>query len=166
MRTIRIYLAAPWSSRDLAGDWARGLRDLGYTIVSTWHDAPPEMNEPDAPTRETVYGPLSDKALQAIAVRDMSELNTADVLVLLDTGVSEGKATEFGVALTLGIPRIVVVFPGVPLTNGFYVGATRVSGFLQLQNALQKHSGDLQLDYLPVPQDFTAFPEEPSGEST
>jgi hypothetical protein len=101
---MRVYVAAPWDDRIVAGDFAVTLRHMGFEITRYWWDV--ECDEDD-------YTLLGEHA-----VEDIYAVEDADAFVLLQTSKSEGKAVEMGVALASGIPVIAVLF-GKTLSNIF-----------------------------------------------
>jgi nucleoside 2-deoxyribosyltransferase len=94
MSPLYIYLAAPWSFRHRARVVASLLRAEGHTITSHWHDIEADTKDPET--------------LQMEAMHDLSDIDEADILVLLNTETSEGKAVEFGYALAQGLLLMVV----------------------------------------------------------
>jgi len=95
---IRVYLAAPWADRELMFERAAKFDMTGALEITHrwWFD--------------TVEGGYSApvEELAVFAQRDFEGAATADVVVVFQTGLSEGKAVEQGIALALGIPIISV----------------------------------------------------------
>jgi hypothetical protein len=95
------YLAAPYSARPVAARLAGDLEQIGYTVVSSWHQGAP-------PPSDVV--PTPDQ-LRDAAARCLTDLRRADVLVLLTWDVagglpllgidSGGRHVETGYALAL-----------------------------------------------------------------
>jgi nucleoside 2-deoxyribosyltransferase len=92
----RVYVAAPWLDRASAAEVATILECNGYHITHKWWIF--EGAEEDT----------SWEFKQICARQDMEGVRTADVVVLLNTQKSEGKATEQGMAIAYGIPIIVL----------------------------------------------------------
>ena len=100
---MKIYLAAPWTHKDAARAVATDLTTNGHTITTRWwdHRDVPGYRSPTCSEEE--FAELAEQA-----TLDLEGVTMADVFVLLNTGVSEGKAVEMGYALSLGIPIICV----------------------------------------------------------
>ena len=101
--SLRIYVAAPWSNRDVAATVARQLRDKGHVITHDWWSYEGEATNGMDP---------DDKFMKQCADDDYRAVRTADLLLLLnlqDRGKeTSGKAVETGLALAWGIPIIMV----------------------------------------------------------
>lgn len=100
-----VYLAGPWSDRDLARRTAARIEAWGYAISEAWWD------HEDSTTPEE---------LQRQALKDLDGVLRADIFVVLQAAKSEGKATETGIAIGNGMPIIVVRYDGVEATNIFH----------------------------------------------
>ena len=100
---MNIYLAAPWAHKETAREVAAVLEAEGFTLASRW------LREHKDST--------DHRELQREAVNDLEDLDNSDVLVLLNLGKSDGKATEFGYAYRSQLPIIVV---GSATGNVFY----------------------------------------------
>jgi nucleoside 2-deoxyribosyltransferase len=108
-RAIKIYIAAPSANRAEAARAAQAFTAAGFKVVSRW-------------TSEHKVGlkfedPASFAALQQEAIDDIRDIVLADVFVILNLQMSEGKATELGIAYMLGKPVILV---GKRRINVFY----------------------------------------------
>ena len=90
---MKVYVSAPWIDVSLANAAAGALTGAGFRVVSRWHDLS-LWNE--------------HRALGIQAVRDLEDLWDADALLLLNTRLSEGKAVEFGWALSHHLHLVVV----------------------------------------------------------
>ena len=97
---MRVYIAAPWICKDAARDAAVLFSDAGFVITKRWwdHREVPGYLEHDDHIEE----------LRQQAREDFEGVLTADLFVLLNLSKSEGKAVETGIALTWGIPIILV----------------------------------------------------------
>lgn len=96
-RYPRIYLAGPWVRRAEVRIARNVFVQSGITVGSRWIDFDAgSVNEydPSVQARE--------------ALNDWEDLHEAEALVLLNLEKSEGKAVETGIALTRGIPVIVI----------------------------------------------------------
>lgn len=120
---LRVYLAAPYGTRDSLAQAATAIRDLGFVVVSSWLEEPFRMTPGST-------GPAPDlkaETLLPIAVRNLVEVASADVLVMMgpDTwsgddaplelaaggSTSGGRHLEMGYALACDLPVINVGAP-------------------------------------------------------
>jgi len=109
MMSKRVYLAGPWVDRDNAKNIASILTNKGHVITHPWWDYEGKGEEHE-----------TEKFMRDCAVKDVNGVSTADVVVVLNTAKSEGKATEQGIAIALRIP-VVVITPGEkPSSNIFH----------------------------------------------
>lgn len=98
---MRIYLAAPWVFKDEAARAGALLESAGHIITKKWwehREVPGYIHPPD----------VSNDELMFQAAEDLAGVFNAQVMVLLNFAVSEGKAVETGLALAYGTPIIVV----------------------------------------------------------
>lgn len=100
---MRVYLAAPWSSKEAMPLVAKELENAGHTITKKWweHREVPGYLETDCPAEER-------DELEAQAAEDLSGIQRADAFVLWNAGVSEGKCVEMGYAIANSIPVILI----------------------------------------------------------
>ena len=102
---LKIYLAAPWTDKIIAQNAAEKFREAGFEITSQWL------------TSEDTDDP---EALKAHALRDISDLLSSNMLVLLNTQErgyeTSGQAVETGIAIAWLKPIIMVGDP----TNVFH----------------------------------------------
>lgn len=100
---MKIYLAAKFERRLIIREQADKLWRLDYEIVSTW------LNEVQKPS-----GMLVTEFNKKLAIKDLAEIKSADILIL-DTAVASergGKEVEFGFALgQFHSKRIFIVGP-------------------------------------------------------
>lgn len=94
---MKVYVAAPWVHKAAARVAQQQLACAGFTIVSQWVDTP-DHNQNAA------------SIMEGEARMDRDDVHRADAIVLLNLAKSEGKATEFGMALAWG-KRCVIVGP-------------------------------------------------------
>jgi len=98
---MRVYLAAPYQSKELIKSYAEELRLQGIEVTSSW------LEEPHKPT--TQMHELTHEEHQKYAVRDVKDVVDADVLVFhtepTKTIVRAGRHVEFGIAVALGLTR-------------------------------------------------------------
>lgn len=92
----RVYVAAPWEDRKGAAVISNILEAAGFKITHKWWAW--EGEEENA----------SWEFKQECAALDVRGVRTADVVVLLNSKKSEGKATEQGLAMAYGIPIVVI----------------------------------------------------------
>lgn len=106
MSTLKVYLAAPYSMKDLINARASELRAGGVEVTSSW------LNEPHAPT--TQMGELTDDQHRTYAVQDVKDVAAADILVFhtepTKTIVRAGRHVEFGIAIGIGLTRPMPIF--------------------------------------------------------
>jgi Nucleoside 2-deoxyribosyltransferase len=103
---IRAYIAAPWVSRDLARAFASRCADRGIFITHPWWDYEGEFDE--------------HAKMAEFARLDLEGVRRADVVILLNTAKSEGKAVEQGLALAWGKPIVAVGKLGEESLNIFH----------------------------------------------
>lgn len=94
---LKVYIAAPWVHKAEAREVAAWLRWCGVEITSRWLDFTGDADNIDVRRSE--------------AEQDMMDVRASDVLVVLNLALSEGKATEQGLALAWGIPIIGMLGP-------------------------------------------------------
>lgn len=109
---MRIYLAAPYGSREQIRAYASDARAVDLTVTSSWLD---EAHEINAGTQGAATA-LSDEQVSLHALTDIGEVIGSDVLVLFTAAYvgcegGGGRHVETGVALATGIPVIVVGDP-------------------------------------------------------
>ena len=95
---MNLYLAAPWASRDTLPAIATQFEAAGHTIIERWW----EHADVD------FANPRNIPELEDIATRDFMGVVQADVLVVINSALSEGKAVEMGIAIARFIPIILV----------------------------------------------------------
>lgn len=105
---MRIYLAAPWVDRDLAQRYAKFIESKGHVITHPWWNY-----EGADQTLE------SEEFLKDCAKHDVAGVETADVVIVLNTNKSEGKAVEQGLAIAFEKP-IICMTPGAAPTHNIF----------------------------------------------
>jgi len=100
---VKIYLAASYGRKKQVARLAKELKIRGFTLVSTWYTEgyPPTVQLQD----------VSHEELRQIALRDVQELEQAEVLVVISDApayVRGGKHFETGFAYRKGIPVVVL----------------------------------------------------------
>jgi nucleoside 2-deoxyribosyltransferase len=106
---MRLYIAAPWIHRDDMPTIAAQFEEAGHTVTHKWWEA---KSIPES--KWTADGLCS----QAVADRD--GVLTADVVVLINSARSEGKAVEQGIAIAQGKHIIAVGERGALSMNVFH----------------------------------------------
>ena len=114
---MKVYLAAPYSMKDIIVERAKELRNLGISVTSTWID------EPHKPT--TQMHELTHEEHQTYALNDVGDVEAANVFVFHtdETGkiVRAGRHVEFGMAVILGRLRYMpIVVVGNQYENIFH----------------------------------------------
>lgn len=99
---MKVYLAAPWVERDRLAGIAAAFEAEGHTITERWWE---HEDVPGYPNHTT---PAEDAELANQGIKDFMGVLMADAMVLVNSCKSEGKAVETGIALTKGMPVIVV----------------------------------------------------------
>lgn len=98
---MKVYLAAPYSAKDLVVQHAADLRALGVVVTSSW------LEEPWAPT--TQMHELTHEEHQQYALNDVRDVANADVLIFhvdqTKSIIRAGRHVEFGIAVGLGLSR-------------------------------------------------------------
>lgn len=109
--SLRIYLAAPWLHRETARSASELLKAAGYQITREWWEHENVIADND---------PKRAKILAEQAFKDLHGVQTADLMVVLNSAKSEGKAVEQGVAIDMEIPIVAVGERGVVTSNIFH----------------------------------------------
>lgn len=113
---LKVYIAAPWIKKADAFA-AKGLFELaGIEVTSRWitRETPQEVSDR---YNAGECNESDERHLIEEAINDVEDVVASDVFVILNLEKSEGKATEFGMAYSLGIPTILV---GPRTRNIFY----------------------------------------------
>ena len=107
MEPVKVYIAAPWESKEAAKAARAKFIEAGFIVTSRWLDV--EI-APNATEAELII------QKQEEAQHDVQDVFDADSLVLLNISKSEGKAVEMGLAIAWKRPVIIVGEP----TNIFH----------------------------------------------
>ena len=103
---MKIYIAAPYSLKDLVSARAAELRELGIIVTSSW------LKEPHKPT--TQMEELTPEQHRKYAVQDVDDVDEADILVFhtdpTKTIIRAGRHVEFGIAIGIGLSRKMPIF--------------------------------------------------------
>jgi len=109
--SLRCYIASPWSHKAEAADAQKKFEAAGLIVTSRWIQRESNL------TYEDLTKPEHEEELATQAILDVEDVVASDVFVILNLDKSEGKATELGMAYSLGIPIILV---GDRTRNIFY----------------------------------------------
>lgn len=104
----RVYLAAPWVDRENMDARAEMFEKAGFEISHKWWKT--EDNNDTA----------TDEKMRRHAYLDYAGVKSADAVVVFNTGKSEGKAVELGLALGLRRPIVMVGTRGEHSKNVFH----------------------------------------------
>ena len=99
---MKIYLAAPWGYRFDAAMFGEMLVKAGHTLTEPWWNHREVGGYPGPPNG------AQQIELTEQADKDWDGVEACDVMVVLQLGLSEGKAVEQGLALAYDKPIIVV----------------------------------------------------------
>ena len=112
---MKIYLAAKFERRLAIRPWADALWTLGHEVVSSW------LNEVSR-----MPGMSSPEFYKKLAIKDLTEIRAADLLILDTAEASErgGKEVEWGYALGQFHGKLVWIVG--PQRNVFHYLADRV----------------------------------------
>jgi len=125
---IQVYIAAPYSTRDLAISVMQALEAQGFAVTSQWLTGAVEA-ESDAGARMDLADVARADVLLALNAADWIERGTG----------GGGRHVEFGYALALGIP---VVLLG-PRSNVFHhLAEVHVVGAGDLAKTLRAAAAD------------------------
>ena len=155
---MKIYIAARYSRKEAALTLSQQLSKRGYVITSTW------TIEPESPNVQLTD--VSPGTLERYAIRDVAEIDAADVFLLMSDPPTEahprgGKHVEFGYAYAKG-KRCIVYGPQENIFHtlpDITVVSTRTALLDELRREQFKRSADeLKLRVLdvtkpPAPQD-------------
>lgn len=141
-----VYLAAPFTHKKEAKEVRAKLEGIGMKVVAEWLDSPSTL------TNDDLTNPVYADEFQQMAIQDVTGINSADCLVILNLEKSEGKATEMGLAYATGRPIIVV---GERSRNVFYflpgvIQCKTVEDCLELFQAVAKERADMLKELIQV----------------
>lgn len=106
--TTNLYIAAPFQERGNMPTLASRVEGLGYGISWKWWEVEEVGREGD------------QEFLETCARNDFLGVKNADLILLINSSKSEGKAVEQGVALALGKPILAVGRVGEHSNNVFH----------------------------------------------
>lgn len=106
MKTLKVYLAAPYKEKDFIAVCAEELRAGGIEVTSSW------LHEPHAPN--IGMADLTAEDHRKYAIQDVKDVKAADILVFwtdpTKTIIRAGRHVEFGIAIGLGLSRPMPIF--------------------------------------------------------
>lgn len=108
---MKVYLAAPWISKASMPEIAARIEDGGGTITHKWWEI--EDGKNDGSKEDYQYH-------RGHAQLDMNGVSAADIVVVMNTASSEGKAVEQGIAIALGKPILIIGTQGEFSKNVFH----------------------------------------------
>lgn len=108
---MKIYLAAPWVDKDSMPEIAAKIEAIGNEITHRWWDVEGAVEDgsPDAEAYHRHHAEL-----------DVQGVKDADIIVVVNTVKSEGKAFEQGVAVAYDRPIIIIGKRGEVSKNVFH----------------------------------------------
>jgi hypothetical protein len=107
---LKVYIAAPWRDRHLMPDIAKQVEEIaGCRITHRWWEV-----------ENTPEGERNIAVLREQAEKDVMGVLSAQVVLVMNTAKSEGKAVEQGLAIGAGVPIVVVGKRGELSQNVFH----------------------------------------------
>jgi nucleoside 2-deoxyribosyltransferase len=100
---MRVYIAAPWLRRPEAIEAGERFKAAGHELTCRWF-----QHETDGDPLDSTGLTCDPAGIVFQANEDIADVQDADVLVVLNLQMSEGKAVETGIAIATGIPVISV----------------------------------------------------------
>ena len=135
---LKVYISSPYSLKETVRKEAAELTALGIECVSSW------ILEPHSPTAP--MSDLSPEQARTYAVQDVKDVESADVFVFHNdlTGkiIRAGRVVEMGVAISRGIPILVVgtafenIFHWLPQVTHFSEWSLVVTELLALSKSI------------------------------
>lgn len=106
---MRIYLAAPWKDRAEMPPIAAKLSGLGHVITHDWWEAESTPEDQRTPS-----------FLREMAELDSEGVKNSELVIVINSAKSEGKAFEQGIAVAHGKPILIVGVRGEHSANVFH----------------------------------------------
>lgn len=109
---MRVYLAAPYQSRDQIKTYGQELERIGFTVTSSWLDEKHDINEGTTGAATE----LSTQEVATHAAADLADIDRSQLLVLFTEAAvghrgGGGRHVETGYAIAKTIPVLVVGEP-------------------------------------------------------
>lgn len=102
---MKLYIAGPWVDRDAVNVEAQKFRDAGHTVDCRWLTLHTEVGQSSG---DALNQDEHQEFLREQALNDIEDLLNSELLVLINSAKSEGKAVETGIAITALIPIILI----------------------------------------------------------
>lgn len=109
---MKLYIAAPWNDRKDVPAIAEKFEQAGHEITHKWW-----LSEE---VGEKIQTPEKEAEHRGHAFADMNGVIDAQVVILINSSKSEGKATESGIAIANRKPIIAVGKRGQHSSNVFH----------------------------------------------
>ena len=106
--SYQIYVAGPFADRPNVREQAEKLRAAGYNVVARWLTLDVEEGPNSAGSLEALNMEEHQEFLREQAMNDIEDLLNADLMFIVNSRKSEGKAVELGVAIATLKPVIMV----------------------------------------------------------
>lgn len=106
---MRIYIAAPWKDKEIMPAVADRVEGAGHTITHKWWEA-----------EDTPEDDRTVEILRQQAIKDVTGVKTADLVLVINSAKSEGKSLEQGVAIGDNKPIVIVGKRGEFSKNVFH----------------------------------------------
>jgi len=135
---LKVYLAAPFSTKDRMNTYAAELRAGGVTVTSSW------LDEPFKPQVQMVD--LTHEEHQKYAIQDIKDVRAAKVMVFFTDPTKQivraGRHVEFGIAIERRMPIFVI---GTERENIFHhaPGVMHFKSWEEVRDLLIAMSADL-----------------------
>lgn len=107
--SLHIYIAAPWVERARMPGISASIESAGHQITHKWWEV-----------ESTPESDLTLPILRRQATCDVLGVQNADILLVINTSKSEGKALEQGIAVASNKPIIIVGKRGEFSKNVFH----------------------------------------------
>ena len=117
-----VYIAAPWTYRNVAQSVADKLEASGVAAI-TWRWW--EQDETEDATK-----------LELLACRDLQGIREAAIVLVLNLEPSEGKAFEQGYAMALGKPILILGEDNLNIFQHLLTHVSSVESVIEILNVL------------------------------
>lgn len=108
---MKVYIAAPFIEKDRMPEISKRLEGMGLEVTHKWWQVEGLANEDEK---------CSPLEMRKHAELDRDGVKAADLVLLINSSKSEGKAVEQGIALANNIPIIAVGKLGEHSKNVFH----------------------------------------------
>lgn len=145
---MRIYVAAPWACRVLAGDIASQLEEVGHEVTSTWLNSTRGISEATV----GISADSTDEEVEEHAQGDLNDIDRSDVVLHLTSNfclsqVGElpeawlhtgGRHVESGYAIAKGKAVHILGQPENIFARAFAFRHDSVSDFLEFTTEMNR----------------------------